>query len=195
MIARQELLHKRNELRIYPSCPPVPNTIFPLLQASETHNNSQSSLYPCLRISISPLHSLVVSTSTSTPFPLPFCRCQGQRRSHSLFHSHSSLHTNSTLFLLTISPLSLPFRPLPFSLHSTKQLRLKNKLPLLIFLRLLKRFIVLPPHGILAIPALDVSHNMSSRRHVTLGCFFLNHVYHIAKKVGFAMLAAEMLWR
>jgi len=74
----------------------------------------------------------------------------------------------------------------------TKQLRLKNELPLLIFLTTLKRLIVFPSHGITTLPALYVADDVSASRHVSLGGFAGCYVDDVVEEVGFAVLTAEI---
>jgi len=73
-----------------------------------------------------------------------------------------------------------------------KQLGLKNKLPLLILLTTLKRLIVLPAHRLVTLPTTNIPHDMSARRHVSLGGFAGGDVHDVVEEVGFAVLAAEI---
>ena len=75
----------------------------------------------------------------------------------------------------------------------TKQLRLQYKLPFLILLATLKRLIVFPSHGLIALSAGDISHYVSSRRHVAFGSITCGYVDDVVEEVGFAVLAAEIL--
>jgi len=80
------------------------------------------------------------------------------------------------------------------SVHGTKQLGLENVIPLLVFLRALIRLVVLPPHRLLALPAVDVADDVSARRHVSLDGFGLGDVDDGVEEVGFTVLASEVLW-
>lgn len=69
---------------------------------------------------------------------------------------------------LCISAIHASGRTASLSIHCTQQLRLQDELPLLVLLASLISLVVLPTHGIVALLALDVTHNVSSRRHVAL---------------------------
>ena len=60
----------------------------------------------------------------------------------------------------------------------TQQLSLKDKFPLLVLLRHLKRLIVLPPHRLFTLPALNIPHNVFARSHVSFYRFRLGYVYY-----------------
>lgn len=78
-------------------------------------------------------------------------------------------------------------------MHSAQELRLQDKLALLVFLRRLVRLVVLPANRMLALAALDVTHHVSACRHVALHRFFLDDVDHSGEEICFAVLAAEVL--
>jgi hypothetical protein len=78
------------------------------------------------------------------------------------------------------------------SCYHAEQLTLENEFPFLILLRCLIGLVVLPPHCLIAVFAFDVSHDVSSRRHVPLHGFGLLDVDNSREEVGFAMLAAEV---
>ena len=83
-------------------------------------------------------------------------------------------------------------RPCPLT-HDAQQLLLQNELALLVFLTALVCLVVLPPYRLLALPAVDVAHNVSSGGHVTFDRIGLCGVHNVIEEVGFAMLAAEIL--
>lgn len=60
----------------------------------------------------------------------------------------------------------------------TQQLSLKDEFPLLVLLRQLKRLIILPPHGLFTLPALDISHNVFAGGHMSFYRFRLGYVYY-----------------
>lgn len=74
----------------------------------------------------------------------------------------------------------------------TKQLRLQNELPLLVFLTTLKCLIVFPPHRIATLSALYVADDVSASRHVSFGGFAGGYVDDVVEEVGFAVLAPEI---
>ena len=74
-----------------------------------------------------------------------------------------------------------------------QQLRFKNVFSLLVLLARLIRLVVLPPHRLLALPARNIPHNVSSGRHIALCGFCLCDIDDGAEEVGFAVLAAEIL--
>lgn len=91
-------------------------------------------------------------------------------------------------------PNSNPMHFSPIHLcDCAQELRLQNKLPLLILLRTFIRLIVLPAHRLLALPAMDISNNVPACRHVTLAGLALGDVDDGVEEVGFAVLAAEVL--
>ena len=75
----------------------------------------------------------------------------------------------------------------------TKQVRFQNVFPLLVLLAGFVRLVILPPDGLLALPAVNVPHQVSPGRHVPLDSFRLGDVHNGVEEVGFAMLTAEVL--
>lgn len=59
-----------------------------------------------------------------------------------------------------------------------QQLSLKDEFPLLVLLRHLKRLIILPPHRLFTLPALDIPHNVFARSHMSFYRFRLGYVYY-----------------
>lgn len=76
----------------------------------------------------------------------------------------------------------------------TQQLDLEDEFALLVLLRRLVGFIVLPANNILTVTAADVADNVAAGRHVTLDWLALGDVDDGVEEVGFAVLAAEVLW-
>ena len=81
----------------------------------------------------------------------------------------------------------------PDLIDRSQQLRLQDELSFLVFLILLVGLIVLPPHRLLALPAENVPHHVSPRRHVALGGGTFVDIDHAGEEEGFAVLAAEVL--
>ena len=75
----------------------------------------------------------------------------------------------------------------------TEQLLLENVLSLLVLLRALIGAVVLPAHDLAALTAGDISHHMTSGRHIAFSCFALLDVDARVEEVCFAVLAAEIL--
>jgi len=95
-----------------------------------------------------------------------------------------------------VNVICIPFPQSPDnSINRAQQLRLQNILPLLVLLRALKCLIVLPPHRLLALPAVDIPDYVPPCCHVALDGFGLRDVNNGVEEVGFAMLAAEILNR
>ena len=91
-------------------------------------------------------------------------------------------------------PNSNPMHSTPILLCDRAQkLRLKDEFPLLVLLRTLIRLIVLPSHRLLALPTMDIAHDVAARRHVTLAGLAFGDVDDGVEEVGFAVLAAEVL--
>ena len=93
----------------------------------------------------------------------------------------------------TPNALLIPFPPISHSVYPTQQLRLEDELPLLVLLRRFKRLVILPPHRVPALPAPYVAHHVPARRHAALHGVFGQDVDDGGEKVGFAVLAAEVL--
>ena len=89
--------------------------------------------------------------------------------------------------------LRLRCAPIPPSINLAQQFRLQNELPFLVFLAVLIRLVVFPSYRLLALPAADVSNDMSASRHVALIGFAVDDIAHLAEEVGFAVLATEIL--
>lgn len=74
-----------------------------------------------------------------------------------------------------------------------QQLRLEYELALLVLLRLLVGFIVLPSHRLPTLPTSDVPHHVAAGRHVSLGGVARRDVDDVVEEVCLAMLAAKIL--
>jgi hypothetical protein len=79
--------------------------------------------------------------------------------------------------------------------HCAQKLCLENEFALLILLTRLKCLVILPSDCLLALLAVYVSHDVSTSCHVPFACFPLSDVDDAIEKVGFAMLATEVLHR
>src|SRR4051812_22975823 len=90
-------------------------------------------------------------------------------------------------------PPELHDSPSRLSSDRAKQLSLENELSLLVLLRSLIGFVVLPPNSFLALTAMYVPHNVSARGHIPLAWFALSDIDYAVEEVGFAMLASEVL--
>ena len=89
-----------------------------------------------------------------------------------------------------------PHAPLltsPPSGHGAEQLRLEDELALLVLLARLVRLVVFPADRLLALPAVDVTHDVAARRHVAFAGIGLGDVDDAVEEVCFSMLAAEVL--
>lgn len=107
-------------------------------------------------------------------------------------------HQPKIVIIVMKSIQPLPLVPHPFlrpyvSINSTQQLRLQDKLALLVLLSRLIRLIVLPPHSLLALLAVDVAHLVPAGCHVALDGFRLGGVDDGVEEEGFAVLATEVL--
>lgn len=60
----------------------------------------------------------------------------------------------------------------------TQQFSLKYEFPLLVLLRHLKCLIILPTHSLFTLPALNISHNVFARSHMSFYRFCLGYVYY-----------------
>jgi hypothetical protein len=93
-------------------------------------------------------------------------------------------------------PASYPALPLLQRLGGladvAEQLVFENKLAFLVLLAALVRLVVLPPHRLFALSTLDVSHDVSARRHVALARLASLDVYDCVEEICFAVLAAEV---
>ena len=103
--------------------------------------------------------------------------------------SLSSIPTASISWLVDQGPTDQQAR----SIHSGQELRLQDELALLVLLRSLVRLVILPPHRLFALSAVDIPYEVPPRRHVALHGFCLGDVYDGGEEVGFAVLAAEGL--
>jgi hypothetical protein len=77
--------------------------------------------------------------------------------------------------------------------YHTEQLSFQDKFALLVFFTCLVGFIVFPPHGLLTLPADDVTHHMSTCRHAAFHGFSLVDVDDVVEKIGFAVLTTKIL--
>jgi len=75
----------------------------------------------------------------------------------------------------------------------TEKFVLEDELPLLVFFAALVGLVVLPADDILALSALDVAHNVATRRHVALARLPRFDIDNCVEEVGLAVLAAEIL--
>ena len=87
---------------------------------------------------------------------------------------------------------SSPYPILPLG-DIAQKLGLQYKLALLILFTALKRFIILPPHRLVALPARDVPYNVPTGGHVAFGGFASGYIDNVVEEVGLAVLAAEIL--
>lgn len=75
-----------------------------------------------------------------------------------------------------------PFDPVATALDPladiAQQLSLENKLALLVLLGALIRLVVFPAYRLLALLTIDITHDVSPRRHGPLRGFALFYVYH-----------------
>jgi len=76
--------------------------------------------------------------------------------------------------------------------YHAEQLSFQDKFPLLVFFTCLVRFVVLPPNGLLALPADDVPDHMSTCRHAALHGFGLVDVNNIVEQIRFAVLTTKI---
>lgn len=76
---------------------------------------------------------------------------------------------------------------------SSEELSLENELALLVLFRGLVRLVVFPTNHLTAATARYVADDVTACRHITLGLFGGVDVDDIVEKVGFAMLATEVL--
>ncbi len=79
------------------------------------------------------------------------------------------------------------------SRNITEQLGLKNKLALLVFLRVLIGLVVFPAHRLFALAAGNIADDVSTRRHVSLARLARIDVDNAMEEVGLAMLAPKVL--
>ena len=84
-------------------------------------------------------------------------------------------------------------RPGQSLVNGTQQLRLQDVFALLVLFRRFKRLVILPADRLLALPAVDVAHHVPARRHVAFDRLGLRDIHHRVEKVGFSVLAAEVL--
>lgn len=75
-----------------------------------------------------------------------------------------------------------------------QQLGLEDELALLVLLAGLVCLVVLPAHRLLTLLTRDVSHNMATCSHASLGRLARIDVHNVVEEVGLAMLAAEVLF-
>lgn len=80
-----------------------------------------------------------------------------------------------------------------YLINRTEQIRLQNVFSLLVFLAGLECLVVFPPDRFLALPAVDVPHQVSAGRHVPLDSFRLGNIDDGVEEVGLAVLTAEVL--
>jgi len=99
---------------------------------------------------------------------------------------HPPIHFRSSLTLCIFST------PSQHSVNLTQQLCLQDELSLLVLLRLLKSFVILPPHRSLALLAHYVSDNVATCGHGTFTGLTFFDVHDSVEEVGFAMLASEV---
>jgi hypothetical protein len=77
--------------------------------------------------------------------------------------------------------------------NDTEQFFLEDELALLVFLTALVCLVVLPSYRFLALSAGDVTHDMSTCRHVALYSFALRDVDDFIEEVCLPVLASEVL--
>lgn len=78
--------------------------------------------------------------------------------------------------------------------HDAEQFLFQDELALLVFLARLVCLVILPPYRFLALPAGNIAHDVSARGHAALDGFRLGDVHDVIEEVGFAVLAAEILY-
>lgn len=74
-----------------------------------------------------------------------------------------------------------------------QELGLEDELALLVLFGRLVGLVVFPADRLLAMPAIDVAHNVAPSGHVALGGFALGDIDDLVEEVGFAVLTAEVL--
>ena len=74
-----------------------------------------------------------------------------------------------------------------------QQLGFQDVFALLVLLTTLESLVILPSNGLVALLTRNISHDMTSSGHVSLGGLTLNHVDNGIEEVGFTVLAAEVL--
>ena len=77
--------------------------------------------------------------------------------------------------------------------RKTQQLFFEDELALLVLLRALIRLVVLPSHGLFALPAADIPYHMSTGRHIALSWFACRDIDYVFEQVSFTVLPAEIL--
>lgn len=78
--------------------------------------------------------------------------------------------------------------------HDAEQFLFQDELALLVFLARLVCLVILPPYRFLALSAGNIAHDVSAGSHAPLDGFRLGDVHNVIEEVGFAMLAAEILY-
>ncbi|QSZ35208.1 hypothetical protein DSL72_008075 [Monilinia vaccinii-corymbosi] len=123
----------------------------------------------------------ILSHPTPPPFPSYIRLAPTRYRTQTHNHNLKSPH------------LLPPPLPPPLLTNITKQLRLQNKLALLVLLTRLIRLVVFPAHRLVAPLTHDIAHDVSTRSHVAFGGIAGHDIDDEAEEVGFAVLAAEVL--
>jgi len=74
-----------------------------------------------------------------------------------------------------------------------QQFGFQDVFALLVLLTTLESLVILPSNCLVALLTRNISHDMASGGHVSLGGLTLNHVDNGIEEVGFTVLAAEVL--
>ena len=90
-------------------------------------------------------------------------------------------------------PIAYSVRSTPSSRYFAQELRLQDKLALLVLLARLVGLVVLPAHRVVALAACYIAHDVAAGGHVAFGGLAGRDVHHGSEEVGFAMLATEVL--
>ena len=103
------------------------------------------------------------------------------------------MHALSTLARQSYPPLPALMSKPHYLVHRTQQLRLQYELPLFILLTRLVRLVVLPPYCLFALSAYYIPYNMPAGGHISFCGFGLRNIHDCIEKVGFTVLATEVL--
>lgn len=89
------------------------------------------------------------------------------------------------------STASRTYHPLA---HDAEQFLFQDELALLVFLARLVCLVILPPYRFLALSAGNIAHDVSAGGHAALDGLGLGDIHNVIEEVGFAVLAAEILY-
>jgi len=79
------------------------------------------------------------------------------------------------------------------SRHIAKQLGLQDVLSFLVLFARFESLVVLPAHGLVALSAGNISHDVPACCHIPLAGIARSNVDDVVEKVGLPVLAAEVL--